>query len=80
MISEDNSMLPYTAKSTTREPQGQTQGQEEAEEVEVEEEVEEEEEALWEHLNQLVNHKHKLLFQQQQMLKQQVNYHGYLME
>jgi hypothetical protein len=42
--------------------------------VEVIEEMEEEE-ALWEHLNQLVKCKHKLLSQQQL-----VNYHRYLME
>jgi hypothetical protein len=40
----------------------------------------EEEEALQEHLNQLVKHKHKLLFQWQQMSNQLVNYHRYLME
>jgi hypothetical protein len=59
-------MPPYAAKSTSKE------------EVVVEEAAEEE--ALQEHLNQLVNHKHKLLFWQQQMSKQPVNYHRYLME
>jgi hypothetical protein len=56
MTSIDNFMLPSTAKSIIKETSGQTLVQEE---VEVEEK---EEEALWEHLSQLVNHKHKLLF------------------
>jgi hypothetical protein len=59
MISTDNSMLPSAAKSITKETSGQILIPEV--EVEVEVEVGAEEKALWEHLSQLVNHKHKLL-------------------
>jgi hypothetical protein len=79
MISVDNSTPPYAAKSTSKDQAVEEMVEEVVEEV-VEEAVEEAEEALWEHLSQLVNHKHKLLFQQQQMLNQLANYHRYLME
>jgi hypothetical protein len=77
MISVDNSMLPYTTKSILKAVEEAVEEAVGVGEAVVEAE---EKEALWEHLNQLVNHKHKLLFQQQQMSNQPVNYHGYLME
>jgi hypothetical protein len=80
MTSIDNSTLLCTAKSTSKEEAVEEVVEETVEEAVEEVVEEEEEEALWEHLSQLVNHKHKLLFWQQQMSNQLVNYHRYLME